>query len=114
MSPYHDGKLSLGAKNEADIVMMKTDAIKRVKVLTMLFQPDSLKPNIKADMDFLASEDMTEVCENYGQIISLNLPDPSRSYATGNGVEGAVVGEMSTITLQAITFDGKLCEDPTQ
>jgi len=84
-----------------EVLMMKTTTVKQV---TATFQPDSLKPDSETDMIFLATEDVTTVCQNYGQVTTPDLPDPSKSHATGEGVEVAVVGEKSTTVLQAMNF----------
>ena len=38
--------------------------------------------------------------------------DPSKCHVTGKGVEVAAVGEESTAILQAVSFEGKPCEEP--
>ena len=56
---------------------------------------------------------MTEtLCKTYGQIIIPSIPDPSCCYLVGKGKEVAVVGERSTIVLQAVNFNGKPCVEP--
>ena len=56
---------------------MKTTIIKQVKELTATFQPDVLKPNTEADIEFIMSADITAMCQNYGQVRIRGSPDPS-------------------------------------
>ena len=111
-SCLHYMRESLRPGNEGDVLMMKANTVRRVKVLTTPFQPDFLKPNTNVDIVFSAPADMIAVCQNYGQVSSPGTPDPSKCHIAGKGAEAAVVGEKSTAILQAINFEGKPCEEP--
>ena len=100
---------SLRTGNEGDVLMMKTNAVGQVKELTTSFQPDILEPNTEADMIFIASADMTAVCQNFGHVFAAGLPDPSQCHVTGKVAEVAAVGEKCTATLQAVDFEGEVC-----
>ena len=100
---------SLKTGNQGEVLMMKTNIVKKVKELTSPFQPGVLEPNEKVDMKFLVLQDLIAECQNYGQILSPGSPDPSKCRATGKGLEVAVVGEKSTAVMQAVNFDGKSC-----
>ena len=76
--------------------------------LTTPFPPDILEPNTKADVEFLASPNVADMCQTYGEIFE--SPDPSKCQATGEGLEAAMVGEKSTAVLQVINFDGQPCD----
>jgi len=91
--------------------MMKATTVNKVRELTGTSQPDSLKPDSEADIIFTATEDITTVCRNYGQVSTQGLPDPSNCCATGEGIEVAVVGEKSTAVLQAMNFKGAPCKE---
>ena len=101
---------SLETSSQGEVMKMKTTIIKQVKELTATFQPDILKPNTEADIEFIASTDVTAMCQNYGQIGVPGSPDPSQCHATGKGVEVAVVGEEYTAIVQANDFKGEPCE----
>ena len=103
---------SIKLGNKSDVLMMKANTVHQMKELTTPFQPDTLKPNTEADMVFSALADLTAVCKNYGQIFNSGLPDPSKCYATGKGLEVAVVGVKSTAILHAVTYEGKQYEEP--
>ena len=64
-----------------------------------------------ADITFLVSSDITVLCEKYGIIFSSGSPDPSLCYATGNGLEVAVLGEKTSLALTAINCNDEPCEE---
>ena len=103
---------SLETGRQAEVLMMKTAVVKQVKELTTTFPLHSLEPSNKADMQFLASNDLMAACRKYGQVLALGLPDPSKCDATGKGTEAAVVGETATAFLQAIDFESQPCDEP--
>ena len=103
---------SLRAGNDGDVLITKTNAVKRVKELSTPIPPDTLEPSTEADIKFSASADVISVCQNYGQVFAPGSPDPSQCYVTGQGVQGAVVGEKSTAILQIVNFEGKPCDKP--
>ena len=103
---------SIRTGNESDVLMMKANTVQQVKELTTPFQQHMLKPNTEADMIFSALADMTAMCQDYGQVISSGLLDPSNCQVTGKGVEAAKVMETSTVLLQAVNYGGKSYEKP--
>ena len=96
---------SLKISNQEEVLMMKTNIVKQVNELATPFPPDILEPNTKADVEFLASPNVTDMCLTYGEIFE--SPDPSKCQATGEGLEAAMVGEKSTAV---INFDGQPCD----
>ena len=54
---------------------------------------------------------MTSTCQNYGQVFTPGVPDPSKCHVTGKVAETAIVGEKCTTILQAINFGGELCKE---
>ena len=100
---------SLTIDSQGEILMMKSSIMNQVKELTTPFQPEVQKPSEEADMKFSASQDMIVRCQNYGRVSMAGSPDPSKCQATGNGLEVAVMGEKSTVILQAINCEGEPC-----
>ena len=98
--------------NQAEVLKMKTSTSKQVKELTTTFPPDMLKPNAKADVIFSALADISAACKKYGQVSSPGLPDPSQCYATGKGLEVAIVEKTSTAIFQVMDYKGRPCEEP--
>ena len=111
-SCLHFMRESIKAGNESNVLMMKTNTVHQVKELTTPFQPDTLKPNTEADMVFSALTNLSAMCQSYGQVFPSGSPDPSKCHTTGKGLEMAVVGEKSTAILHAVSYEGKLFEEP--
>ena len=110
-SCLHFMRKSIKAGNESDVLMMKTNTVHQVKELTTPFQPDTLKPSTEADMVFSALADLTAMCQSYGQVFAPGSPDPSKCHTAGKSLDVAVVGEKSTAILQAVSYEGKPCEE---
>ena len=111
-SRLHFMRESLRTGKENDVLMMKANTVQQVKELTTPFQQDMLKPNTEADMIFSALADMTAMDQDYGQMISPGLLEPSNCQVTGKGVEAAKVMETSTVLLHAVNLGGKSYEKP--
>ena len=111
-SCLHFMRESLRTGNESDVLIMKANTVQKVKELTTPFQQDMLKPNTEADIAFSALEDMTAMCQDYGQVLSPGSLDPSNCQVTGKGVEAANVMETSIVFLQAVNYGGKSYEEP--
>ena len=103
-SCLHFMRESIKAGNERNVLMMKTNTVHQVKELTTPFQQDTLS--------FSALAGLTAMCQSYGQVFASGSPDPSKCHTTGKGLEVAVVGEKSTAILNAVSYEGKPCEEP--
>ena len=103
---------SLETESQGNILLMKKNIEKQVKELATPFQPDSLKPNIEADMRFSFSPEVTTACRNYGKVYLAGDLDPSQCQATGKGLETAVVGEKSIAILQTMNVSSEPCSHP--
>ena len=111
-SCLHFMKESLRPGNEEDVLMMRSNTVNQVKELTTPFQPEMLEPNTKANVIFSALADLTALCENYGQIFSPGLPDPSKCHITFKGTDVKVALETSTAILQVVNSEGEPCKVP--
>ena len=103
-SCLHLMKKSLRQENEDDALLMKSNTLEQIEELTTPFQQDVLKPNTDADIVFPAPADVNAVCQDC-------LRDPFKCRITGSGVEAGVVGAKSSVILEAINFEGKLCKE---
>jgi tripartite motif-containing protein 2/3/tripartite motif-containing protein 71 len=108
-SCLHFMRESLKTDDEEDVLMMKSNTVRQIKELTTPFQPNTSKPCTEADTEFLATENMTALCQNYGKILSSGPPDPSKCYLTGKGAQVAAVGETARAILKACNFEGTPC-----
>jgi tripartite motif-containing protein 2/3/tripartite motif-containing protein 71 len=95
---------SLRPGNEGDVLMTKTKTENQVKELTTPFQPHFLEPITEANMKFLTSADMVGVCQNYGQILSPDLVDPSKCKVD---TKVAIVREKCSAILHLASFNGE-------
>ena len=97
---------------EGDVLSIKSKTLMKVKALATPVKPDILEPNAKADIVFSVSADVIALRQNYGQVYSPGLPDPSQCRAIGEGTQVAVVGEKSTAVLRAVNCVGAPCSEP--
>ena len=102
---------SLKTSNREEVLIMKINIVNQVNELTTPFPPDVLVLNTEADLKFLASPNITDKCQTYGQIFSSESSDPSKCQVTGKDLEVALVGEKSTAALQVINFKGQPCDE---
>ena len=105
-------KQSLETDHWSEPLKTKTTVLKQVKELTTTVQPDALKPNTKADITFSVSADITALCRNIGQVLTLPSPDPSKCHVTGKEMEAGTVGQTSTAFLQVCSSKGEPCTEP--
>ena len=95
-----------------DVLKMKTRCVKRVKELTVPFQPELLKPCTEADLLYSGSAKTLASCQIYGQLSGPAIADPSKCHATGDGLEIAKVAEKCTALLHAVNRKGEPCTQP--
>ena len=105
-------KQSLETDCWGEALKMKTTVLKQVKELTTTVQPCALRPNTKADIEFSTSANITDLCHRFGQVSTLDSPDPSKCHATGKGLQAGIVGQTSTAVLQAFNREGEACKEP--
>ena len=111
-SCLHFMRKSITIGDKSNVLMMKMNTIKQVKEMTTPFQTEGLEPHSEADMVFSVLADLTGMCQSYGQVFAaINVPNLSKSYATGKGLIVAKVGEKSAAILHVSCYEGRLCED---
>ena len=72
-----------------------------------------LLPCEPANMKFKASTDVETACKSIG-IVCSEITCPSKCYATGSGLEVAVLGEKMTIVFHLINDEGNACKTPIE
>ena len=100
---------TLAADTPAKILSMKTAIAEQVKKLTTSLQT---VPVTRADTEYSISNEVVEVCQNYGAVGASRSPDPSRCRVAY--FEEAAVGEKAIAILRAVDHRGQPCEQPIQ
>ena len=106
-SCLHFVRVSLETGNKEDLMLIKSDIIKQAKDLSTAtpFSPGV----VEADVVLSASTDISTACQNFGKLVTLGSPDPSKCQTT---LKEMCVGERHTALLRAVNFRGDLCEEP--
>ena len=89
---------------------LQGDVKRESLAVTIPLQPEIMKPNVEANIVFLASKDVTAACQKYGQVIVATGADPSKCCATSKGIE--VAGKKSVAILQVFDSEDKPYEEP--
>ena len=95
---------------QCEVLVMKTDLLKQVRNLTIAPQPDIFAPGAEADVVFSTSADAAAMYKTHGRVYALDSPDSSECFAVGRGIKEAVVGEMATGVIDAVSFKGEPCD----
>ena len=96
---------SLRTGSQGEVMKMKKTVVKQIKEMTENFKPDMLSPCELANVGFIASPELTQACQQFGEV-SLLKAFPEKCYATGNGLEIAKSDERSTAVLHIVDQKG--------
>jgi tripartite motif-containing protein 2/3/tripartite motif-containing protein 71 len=95
----------------------KGEVLKVMKVVTKQIEviskdsSTSLLPCEPANLKFKASPGVESACKSIG-IVCSEIACPSKCYATGSGLEVAVLGEKTTIVFHSVNDEGNACKIP--
>ena len=110
---YAEGGLKTGTDGE--VLEMKSTVIKRVKHILTDFNPNTIQPETKADMEMITKGKklLQQACRDFLEIEHSGSFSLENSHTTGDGLKGATTGETKTVSFQAMTkknkkFNGKL------
>ena len=105
---------SLRTGSQGEVMKMKKAVVKQIKEMTDNFKPDMLPPCEPANVKFIASPELTQACQQFGEVYLQEL-SPEKCYATGKGLqEVAKFGERATAVLHVIDHKGKACTTPVE
>ena len=107
---YVEGSLKTGS--EGEILAMKAPIIKQIQGITTDINPDSLIPQQKANMR-LVPDDAEQICRNYGTVVDEEI-DPTKCYATGDGLKAATIGKEAVVALHTVNTEGRECQEPVK
>ena len=101
---------SLRTGSQEEILSMKKQIVERVKEMAEL---DLRKFQAEPKLMFeFTHPDLLESCQRFGEVQSHMTPlFPEKCYATGEGAQRAIRGEMAALTLFTVDKDGRECVD---
>ena len=104
---------SLRTGSQGEVMKMKKAVVKQIKEMTDNFKPDMLPPRELANVKFIASPELTQACQQFGDVY-IHEALPEKCYATGKGLEVAELGERATVVLHVVDQKGKACSTPVE
>jgi tripartite motif-containing protein 2/3/tripartite motif-containing protein 71 len=104
---------SLRTGSQGEVMKMKKGVVKQIKEMTDNFNPDMLPPCELANVRFIASPELTQACQQFGDVYIPKM-SPKKCYATGKGLEVAKPGERATAVLHVVDQKGKACSTPVE
>ena len=98
---------SLRTGSQGEIVKMKKRVVKQIKEMTTEFNADALSPCEEANIGFCTLPSFAKDCQGVGELYLKVCAD--KSFATGKGIEVAMVNEKATACVCAVDHCGKPC-----
>ena len=107
---YVEGSLKTGSKGE--ILAIKCPVLKQIELITAEFKPNTLAPQQEVDIQLVTDDtlDLQISCRGFAELVTGNSVCCSKSYATGDGLKTATIGEEATATLHARDKDDRECD----
>ncbi len=108
---YAKGGLKTGTDGE--VLEMKSSVLKRIKQLSTDFNPNTIQPETKADMELITKgkEPLQQAYRDFLEIDHSGSFSLENSHTTGDGLKGATTGETKTVSFQAMTKNNKKLQD---
>ena len=105
---------SLRTGSQGEILASKKTVVQQIKEMTADFNPESLVPEQKANMQFTHSQkELTQACQQFGKVLAfVSSACPDKCRAEGKGLHIAVLGEAATATVHVVDQEGKEYPDP--
>ena len=100
---------SLRTGSREEILSMKKQVVERVNEMEKEFEPRKYQPEPEQVLQF-AHQHLVESCQRFGEV-HMRAVCPEKCYATGEGAQRVLRGEMATLTLFTVDKDGKECVD---
>ena len=104
---------SLRTGSQGEVMKMKKTVMKQIKEMTNSFKPDVLPPCERANIKFVASSEIIQICQKFGEIYVSHVC-PEKCHATGKGLEVAELGERATTVLHVVDQKGKAYSTPVE
>ena len=94
---YAEGGLQTGT--ESEVLAMKAPVLKRIEQISAEFEPKTIQPTIGADIS-LTTDTIKQLQQSCLELFDITDGDPlalETSYITGDGLQGATIGEEKTM-----------------
>ena len=105
---------SLRTGSQGEVMKMKKGVVKQIKEMTDNFKPDMLPPCELANVKFIASPELTQACQQFGDVYVQKV-SPEKCHATGKGLlEIAEPGERATVVLHVVDQKGEASYKPVE
>ena len=94
---------------ESEIVAIKAPVLKQIEQIKAEFDPDSIQPQIEADIELLKANIADEACKNLGEI-ACDPVSTENSYTTGYGTNFAIAQSLNSVELHLMTKQNKVAK----
>ncbi len=105
---YVEGSLKTGTQGE--ILKMKAPVLEQIQQIVTDFHSITLSPKEKDNLLLVADnhQGLNTACSKFAEV-KIEMVNPEKCYAIGDGLKTATVGESSSITLFTSDTEGKEC-----
>ena len=105
---------SLRTGSQGEVMKMKKAVVKQIKEMTNKFKPDMLPPCEPANIRFIASPELTQACQQFGEVYLRNV-SLEKCYAIGKGLTTINEPyERATVVLHVFDQKGKAYSSPME
>ena len=102
---------SLKTESKAEVLKVMKVVTKQIEMIDKDSGADELLPCEPANLKFRANASIEAACKSIGITYS-EATSPSKCYATGSGLEVAVLGEKTTIIFHSVNDEGFAYNSP--
>ena len=100
---------SLRTGSQEEVLSMKKQVVERVNEMEKEFEPRKHQPEPEQMFQF-THQHLVESCQRFGEV-HMRAVCPEKCYATGEGAQRAIRGEMAALTLFIVDKEGRECVD---
>ena len=102
---------SLKTESKGEVLKVMKVITKQIEMMGKDSSADMLLPCEHSNVKFRAGASIEAACKSIGMVYS-EVASPSKCYATGSGLEVAVLGERTTIVFHSINDEGNAYNTP--
>ena len=106
---------SLRTGSQGEVMKMKKGVVKQIREITDSIKSEKqLPPCDLLNVCFSVSPKIAQSCQQFGVIGVKGTISAKKCYATGKGLEVALLGEDATAVVHICTDEGRVCPDPVK